>query len=228
MGIKENLERVQDRIAEVATSVGREPEEITLVAVTKTLPAEIISEAYEYGIRVIGENRAQEALKKWEVLQDLPLEWHFIGYLQTNKVKYVLRFASMIQSVDRKELVDELRKRLEATGHTIDVLIEVNTSGEATKAGVKPDRAGELLDYILDSPCLNVRGFMTMAPFTDDERVVRECFAKLRKLRDKLQDEFCVPLKELSMGMSSDYHLAIMEGATMVRIGTAIFGPRME
>ncbi|NPB05650.1 MAG: YggS family pyridoxal phosphate-dependent enzyme [Aquificae bacterium] len=226
--LKENLERVKETIRESCLKAGRGADCVKLVGVTKTKPPQLLRWACELGLCTFGENRAQEFLKKWEELKDLPIEWHFIGYLQTNKVKYLVDKVALIHSVDRPSLVDELQKRVSKKGiEKFPVLVEVNVGGEETKAGVSPEEAPRLLEYLLEkAPNLEVRGLMTVPPYRENPEEVRPYFAALRELRDRLEEEFGLRLPELSMGMSHDYPIAIEEGATIVRVGTAIFGAR--
>ncbi len=226
--LAENLKRVRETIKETCLkSRGRE-DCVKLLGATKTKPPQVLRWAYELGLKTFGENRVQEFLKKWEELRDLPIEWHFIGYLQSNKVKYIIDKVVLIHSVDRPSLVDEIQKRAMKKGiKKVPVLIEVNVGGEETKGGVEPQNAAKLLEYILEkAPLLEVRGLMTIPPYRKDPQEVRPFFAALRELRDRLEAGFKIPLPELSMGMSHDYPVAIEEGATIVRVGSAIFGER--
>ncbi|MDP6924604.1 MAG: YggS family pyridoxal phosphate-dependent enzyme [Candidatus Scalindua sp.] len=228
MSIKENLEKVNQKIADAALKDGKKPEDITLVMATKTVDAERIREAVRNGGHVIAENKIQEALKKYEVLKDENAAWHFIGHLQTNKVKDVLKFADMIHSVDRMSLVEKLDKRLMSEGRSMDVLIQVNTSYEESKYGVAPEEAILLLKEASRYDTLRIQGLMTIGLFTDDEVKIRKCFKLLKGIHDSVIEEGIdnVEMKFLSMGMSGDYQIAIEEGANMVRVGTAIFGVR--
>ncbi len=227
VNLQENIRRVQERIRRAAERVGRAPDEITLVAVSKTFPASIINEAIRLGIRHIGENRVQEARQKFPEV-DPAATRHMVGYLQRNKVKYAVQLFDMIQSVDRYPLAEEIHKRCEKLGKVMPVLIEVNTSGEASKSGCAPEEALSLLEQVDALPHLQVRGFMTIAIFSDDPEKVRPCFVKLRKIYEEARARQWqhARIDTLSMGMSSDFEIAIEEGSTMVRIGTAIFGPR--
>ncbi len=227
MGIAENVKVVKERIERACERSGRSPDEITLIAVSKTHPPEAIREAVEAGIEHIGENRVQEAVSKYEVLSDLPVTWHMIGHLQRNKVKHALRIFDVIHSVDRDALVEELEKRASKVGKVIPVLIEVNVAEEETKHGVFVEDAPDLVKKVLSCKHLNPIGLMTVAPYVEDPEEVRWVFKTLRELRDRINRELGEEvLKELSMGMSNDFEVAIEEGATMVRIGTAIFGER--
>ncbi|MEP9410605.1 MAG: YggS family pyridoxal phosphate-dependent enzyme [Candidatus Brocadia sp.] len=228
MSIKENLEQVRQNIANAALKAGKRPEDIVLVMATKTVDPERIREAINAGGRIIGENKVQEALKKYEILKDEDAEWHFIGHLQTNKVKDVLKFADMVHSVDRLHLVEKLDQRLLHEGRSMDILIQVNTSHEESKYGVAPEDAISLVKQTAKYDTLNVYGLMTIGLFTRDEIKIRKCFRMLKEIYDNIVKEGIerVQMKYLSMGMSGDYQIAIEEGANMVRIGTAIFGAR--
>ncbi|RTZ58050.1 MAG: YggS family pyridoxal phosphate-dependent enzyme [Gammaproteobacteria bacterium] len=225
----ENLQRVRENIEKACQRAGRPVDSVKLLGATKTKPSTILRWAYEAGLKVFGENRVQEFLKKWEELRDLPdIEWHFIGRLQSNKVKYIIDKVRLIHSVDRPSLVDELQKRATKKGiKEVDILVEVNVGEEETKGGVKPEETPKLFEYILkNAPALRIRGLMAIPPYREDSEEVRPYFVKLRELRDKLAEEFNLQLPELSMGMSHDYTVAIEEGATIIRVGSAIFGER--
>ncbi len=224
MGIKENLERVKERIARAAQSVGRDPSEVLLVAVSKTVEPARILEAVEAGVTDLGENRVQEARSKIEELGRIA-RWHLIGTLQRNKAKYAVRLFDMIQSVDSIPLVEELEKRAAREGKVIPVLVEVKTSPEETKHGVAPEDVDRVVDRILETHHLDFKGLMTIAPYVEDPELARPSFVKLRRIKERLQARG-VAVEHLSMGMSGDFEVAIQEGATMVRVGTAIFGPR--
>jgi pyridoxal phosphate enzyme (YggS family) len=226
--LKRNLERVKENIEKACQRAGRGSNCVKLLGATKTKPPEVLRWAYELGLRVFGENRVQEFLQKWEALRDLDIEWHFIGRLQSNKVKYIIDKVVLIHSVDRPSLVDELQKRATKKGiDKVNVLLEVNVGGEETKGGIEPEKAPELLEYILkNAPNLEVVGLMTIPPYRENPEDVRPYFRELRELRNRLEEQFGLKLPELSMGMSHDYEVAIEEGATIVRIGSAIFGER--
>ncbi len=226
--IAENLARVNEEIAAAARAADRDPATVRLLPVSKTVPAERLRHAIAAGARRFGENKVQEASDKAEALADVAPDWVIIGHLQSNKAKYVARFASEVQSIDRIKVARALDERLQAEGRSLDVLVQVNTSGEASKFGVEPERAPELIHALADLDTLRVRGLMTLAVFSDDHDRVRACFRSLRELRDRLRDSAPagIGLDELSMGMSGDYALAIAEGSTEVRVGTAIFGKR--
>ncbi|MCU0330116.1 MAG: YggS family pyridoxal phosphate-dependent enzyme [Candidatus Kapabacteria bacterium] len=228
MTLADAYRRTLDSIAAAAESAGRQQSDVRLLLATKTVQPDRLREAALAGARLFGENRVQEALPKIEPLLDCDIEWHMIGHLQTNKVRDALRFASCIHSVDRESLVLALQKECLRLGRTCDVLVEVNTSGEANKHGIAPDDVGRLLDAIAATPELRLRGFMTIGAHSDDEGTVRACFASLRRISERATAEGRVtggpPV--LSMGMSGDLAWAIAEGSTLVRVGSAIFGQR--
>jgi len=222
--IKENLLRVTERIERAARRVGRDPKEIKLVAVSKTVEASRIQEAIEAGVSILGENYVQEAQKKIEAIGH-SVAWHFIGHLQTNKAKYAIRLFEMIHSLDSFPLAEELNRRAEQVGQVAKVMIEVNISGEATKFGTDEEKVFSIARGILNLRHLSLEGLMTMPPYFDSPEMSRPYYIKLRELKEKMIREG-IPLKELSMGMSNDFEIAIEEGATYVRVGTAIFGER--
>ena len=214
--VQANLERVRERIARAARRAGRRPEDILLIGVSKTVPAERVREAIAAGLPALGENRVQEAREKIRAL-GRPVPWHLIGHLQTNKAKDALELFDVIQSVDRLTLASEIARR--AT-RPVDVLVEVNLGGEASKSGFARSEVKPALDALRSMPMLRVRGLMAIPPAVDEPEKARLWFRTLRELRD------AGGLAELSMGMSGDFEVAIEEGATMVRVGTAIFGER--
>lgn len=227
--IAENIENVQNRIKRAAEKVGRDAKEIKLVTVTKTVDVNRIKEAVEAGLRIFGENRVQEAQKKvasYELrVPSGKIEWHFIGHLQTNKAKYAVQLFDMIHSIDSTALAEELNKQAAKINKIQDALIEVKLSEEETKHGVPKNELMELIESTKDMKNLNILGLMTIPPFFDDAEKTRPYFRRLRELRDvAVKNGYNLP--ELSMGMSRDFEIAIEEGATMVRIGTAIFGER--
>jgi pyridoxal phosphate enzyme (YggS family) len=228
VSIKENLERVLERIEKACIRAGRKVEEVKLLGATKSRTVEEIKEAYDCGLKLFGENRVQEAKEKIPKLKELGVKacWHMIGHLQTNKVKHAVELFDVIESVDRERLVKELEKRLLKIGKKMDVLIEVKLSPEETKHGCSPQELEKLASLIISSPCLNLKGLMVVPPYFENPEEVRPYFANLRKLRDSLEKTFGLKFPELSMGMSHDFEVAIEEGATIVRIGTAIFGER--
>lgn len=225
--IEENIKRVRARIEEAATRAGRDSSSITLVAAAKGVEPEPIKKALAQGIKVIGENRVQEALRKRSAIGDLA-EWHLIGHLQTNKVKKALEIFSMIQSLDSLRLAEEISKRAEVVGREIEVLVEVNTSGEPTKYGVSPEEAVDFLKEVSGLKGIRVRGLFTVGVFSPDPENTKPCFRTLRELKEAVEGLGLegVSMEYLSMGMTNDFETAIEEGSNMVRIGTGIFGPR--
>lgn len=223
-----NLAIVRSRIAAAAARAGRRAEDVTLVAVTKTVDVERIRAALAAGVTDLGENRAQEARGKVAAL-GTAARWHFIGHLQVNKVKYVLGSFQYLHSLDRLSLAEAVEARGVRTGHTIQALVEINVSGEATKAGLSPAEVIPFLRQVARYEHLRVVGLMTIAPYVQDPELVRPVFQELRSLAGRVRGEGIpgVTMEHLSMGMSGDYEVAIEEGATMVRIGTALFGARM-
>lgn len=220
-----NLKAVQERIASACQRCGRNPSDVHLLPVTKTVPAYILRLAFGAGISSFGENKLQEAREKWAMLDDLPIRWSIIGHLQTNKVKYLTRFATEFHALDSVRLADELNRRLEAEGRDLDVFVQVNTSGEASKYGLHPDELVPFVERLPEYPRLKPRGLMTLAVFSADSERVRICFRLLRSLRDRAVS-INPKLIQLSMGMSGDFEVAIEEGANVVRVGQAIFGAR--
>ena len=222
-----NIAWVKERIAAAAERSGRKAEDITLVAVTKTVPVDRIRQAIALGIQDIGENRVQEAREKFPQIPE-SVRWHMVGHLQRNKVKYAVQMFDMIQSVDSLPLALELEKRAEKVRRRLPVLIEVNTSGESSKYGVAPSQAIELAKEIDGLSHLQLRGFMTIAILSTDKTRVRDCFKRLRHIYEEARQMSWqnARIDTLSMGMTQDFEEAIEEGATMVRLGTAIFGPR--
>jgi len=234
-GIKENLLRVLERIEKAARKVSRNSNEIKLVAVSKTVEAAQIKEAIEAGISILGENYIQEAQKKIEEIgrpactgcygEGRPVSWHFIGHLQSNKAKYAVRLFDMIHSIDSLPLAGELNRRAEQANQIIKVMIEVNLSKEETKFGTDEKMVMNLAKGIQNLNHLSLEGLMTMPPYFDIPEMSRPYYIALRELKERMAKEG-IPMKELSMGMSNDFEIAIEEGATYVRVGTAIFGPR--
>jgi hypothetical protein len=217
MTIEENIRNIEKRIERACERAGRSPDEVTLVAVTKTFPPEAIRAAFEAGIRDFGENRVQEAEPKIEQLRELSPTWHMVGHLQTNKAKTALQLFDIIHSIDSIKLAEALSRRTEKK---IPILLEVNLSKEASKYGFTEEELPQAITQVSSLPNLEIKGLMTMAPYVEDPEEVRPIFRRLRELRDK------VGLEQLSMGMTDDFEVAIEEGATIVRIGRAIFGER--
>ena len=227
MDIEDNVNRVKQRVEIACKKVGRDSNEVILVAVSKTIPATIVKYAVELGIEHIGENRVQEAEDKFERLGKI-VTWHLVGHLQTNKVKKALQIFDFIHSVDRYHLALEISKRALQLERTIDCLVEVNTSGEASKFGIRPEETLDFIRKISLLPALQVKGLMTIGAFLPDPEDVRPCFKLLREIKDNIDnfDVENVDMKYLSMGMTNDFEVAIEEGANMVRVGRAIFGER--
>ena len=225
--LKENLESVEARIQAACDRAGRKRDEVTLIAVSKTKPVSMLQEAYDLGVRIFGENKVQEIRDKYEALPK-DIEWHMIGHLQTNKVKYIVDKVKLIHSVDSLKLAETIEKEAEKHNCTADILLEVNVAEEESKFGLKSEEVLPLYDEIRQYSHINVRGLMTIAPFVDNPEKNRTIFADLRKLyvdiKEKNIDNDTVSI--LSMGMTNDYEVAIEEGATMVRIGPGILGAR--
>jgi len=226
--VKERLDRINQRIANAATGCGRNPETIRLVAVSKTMDAGKVAEAIDAGALILGENYIQEARNKFNVLYDRAVQWHFIGHLQSNKAKYAVRMFDLIHSVESLTLAKALDKAARKNGKVQDILIQVNISQEETKSGIAEADAIELIAQIGGLENIRVKGLMTMPPFFDAPERARPFFRQLARLRDRIVE--CnlpdISMAELSMGMTGDFEVAIEEGATLVRIGTAIFGAR--
>ncbi len=233
--VKENLFRVIEKIEKASRKAGRDPKEIRLVAVSKTVETARIKEAIQAGVTILGENYVQEAQKKIEEVGKLaateplgkggPVSWHFIGHLQSNKAKYAVRLFDVLHSVDSIPLAEELNRRAEQAGRLIRVMIEVNLSKEPTKFGTDEEQLLKLAKGIQSLEHLSLEGLMTMPPYFDSPEMSRPYYGALREFKEKMIREG-VPLRELSMGMSNDFEIAVEEGATFVRVGTAIFGPR--
>jgi len=226
--IASNLQDVRNRIASAALRSGRSAQAVRFVLVTKTIPPDRVREAIRAGATDLGENKVQEELGNAEALAGEDARWSMIGHLQSNKVRDVLRFASEVQSLDRLTLAAELDKRLQQVGRGLDVLVQVNTSGEASKFGLKPEQVAGFLRALTPFASLRPKGFMTLATFTPEETEVRRCFRVLHKIRDRARNDAprAAALSGLSMGMSGDFPWAIEEGAIIVRVGQAVFGPR--
>ena len=225
--IAANLQAVRDRIARAAQTAQRRPEEILLLAVSKTFPAGHIAEAFAAGQTAFGENHAQEAVEKITVLAALPLEWHFIGPIQGNKTRAIAQHFAWVHSVEREKIAQRLDAARPEGMAPLDVCIQVNVSGEATKSGIAPGEEAALADAIARLPRLKLRGLMAIPEPTADVALQRRRFARLRELKDGLRARGHA-LDTLSMGMTDDFEAAILEGATIVRVGTAIFGPRKK
>lgn len=225
MSIAENLENVRSQVAEAAQASGRSADAVTLVAVSKTWPVEIIEEAAAVGQKVFGENKVQEILAKVPAMAD-DLQWHLIGHLQKNKIRKVLPLCASIHSIDSLELAQQVDRIAGELEMKASVLVQVNVSGDDAKFGFSPESAHASFDELLELRNLDIGGLMTVPAFDPDPEKVRPDFARLRELRDGLAEKFSVPLTDLSMGMSHDFATAIEEGATLVRVGSSVFGKR--
>jgi PLP dependent protein len=225
--VSENLERVREQIARAAAKVGRAASDIELVAITKTHPAEKVRDAIEAGQNLFGESRIQEARVK---IPELPsnVRWHFVGHLQKNKIRHALPLFELIHSVDSLGLAQDMNRIAEEEALHPRVLLEVNVAGEGSKFGFQPDKLCEQMEELLSLPRLSILGLMAIPPLAEEAEASRKYFVQLRELRDRLQTEFRVDLSQLSMGMTQDFAIAIEEGATLVRVGTAIFGERKK
>ncbi len=225
---KKKLREINGLIKKAAASCGRDTDTIRLVAASKTIPAPTVRKAIEAGVTILGENYIQEAGKKFDMLSSYPVSWHFIGHLQSNKAKYAVRLFDLIHSVDSLKLAMELNKQAQKINKVQQILIQINISGESTKSGVYKDNAFELTKNISGLENLSVKGLMAMPPYFNDPEKVRPYFSAVRGLRDLIKKENIqnIDMNELSMGMTGDFKVAIEEGATLVRIGTAIFGKR--
>lgn len=223
--IAERLARVRERIIRACEKAGRDPASVRLVAVSKFHPAQAIREAYAAGQRDFGENYAQELVRKAEILKDLPdLRWHLIGHLQTNKARLVAPHVAMLHTIDSRKLAIEFGRRAKAYGRIVEVLVEVNVARDPAKSGCDPEELATVLEALGEQPSLRARGLMTLPPFTEDPEGARPFFSRLRELRELHGGSHLLP--ELSMGMTHDVEVAIEEGATIVRVGTSIFGER--
>lgn len=226
--LAERVAQVQEQIASAARRAGRDPEEVTLVAVTKTYPAEVVRKAISLGLTVFGENRVQEARDKIPLVGREGISWHLVGHLQRNKVKYCFDLFDLVHSVDSLALAEEIERRAESRDATMDILLEVNIAGEEAKHGVAPGEVLGLAQAVSRFKRVKIKGLMTMPPWVSDPEKNRVHFQALCHLKEEIARAGIdgVEMKELSMGMSDDFEVAVEEGATMVRIGTAIFGPR--
>lgn len=225
--IRENLEEVEKKISAACERAGRSRSEVTLIAVSKTKPVSMLNEAYETGIREFGENKVQEMMDKFEVMPE-DIHWHMIGHLQRNKVKYLMGKADLIHSVDSYRLAEEISSQSVKHNVTTDILIEVNIAGEETKFGTSRDEAIRLVEDAAKLPNIHICGLMTIAPFVENAEDNRKYFRQIRELSVDIKEKNIdnVDMRILSMGMTGDYEVAIEEGATMVRVGTGIFGER--
>lgn len=225
--ISENLEQVKKNIEEACKKAGRSPDEVTLIAVSKTKPVALLQEAYDAGARCFGENKVQEIVDKYPQLPS-DIRWHMIGHLQRNKVKYIVDKVEMIHSVDSLRLAETIEQEASKHGVKVPVLLEVNVAGEETKFGLRPDEVLPLIKAVSEFPHIKIQGLMTIAPYVEDPEENREIFRQLKKLSVDIEAKNInnVTMSVLSMGMTGDYQVAVQEGATMVRVGTGIFGER--
>jgi pyridoxal phosphate enzyme (YggS family) len=228
--ISDNLDRIRERIGRACARAGRNPGEVTLVAIAKTFPSERIQDVIRAGVRDVGENYVQELLQKRAALSHEEVRWHFVGHLQSNKVKQIAGWVALIHAVDSADLVREIDRRAATAGRTIECLVEVNTTGERSKFGVPPDRTAALVTELSGCTNVSIDGLMTIGPFLPDPEGSRPMFRRLRELREEIAGLGIpnAPMRHLSMGMTGDFEVAIEEGATLIRIGTAIFGPRKK
>jgi pyridoxal phosphate enzyme (YggS family) len=228
--IKRNFDNVKQRVAKAALSCGRNPDEIKIVAVSKSHSVDTVANGITAGIKIFGENYVQEMKEKIKQLETRNIaqpEWHYIGHLQTNKVKYIAPYVSLIHSVDSVHLAEEISKQAKKINKTIDILIQVNTSGEESKSGCQPQETCDIFRIVKDIENINVVGLMTIGSFSDDEFIYRNEFRLLKSMKEQMNEKYPeVNVRHLSMGMTHDFEAAIEEGATIVRIGTAIFGER--
>lgn len=225
--LKDNLEHVEEEIQKACKRSGRAREEVTLIAVSKTKPVGVLEEAYSLGVRIFGENKVQELTEKYDVLPT-DIHWHMIGHLQRNKIKYIVGKTDLIHSVDSIRLAEAIEKEASKREITVDILIEVNVAGEESKFGLRPEELDEFVEEVQKFPHIRVQGLMTIAPNVVNPEENRSTFAYLRKLSVDIakKNAHNINMSVLSMGMTNDYQVAIEEGATMVRVGTGIFGER--
>ena len=223
--ISDSLAEARQRIAAACVRVGRKPDEVEIIGVTKTFGPDVVAEAWQAGLRKLGENRPQEAAAKIPLCPSGP-EWHLIGHLQRNKVRLALEHVTVIHAVDSSRLLEQIDRVADEAGCQPRILLEVNVSGEASKFGLKPEEVPAVIERTLQARSVTLIGLMTLAPFFPDPQQTRPVFARLRELRDRMQQDLGVGLPHLSMGMSNDFEVAVEEGATWVRLGTLLFGHR--
>ena len=226
--IEDKLKLIKEKVNLTCQSTCRNPKDVKLLLATKTVSADKIKQALEAGEALIGENKVQELEKKYSLLQDENIEWHFIGHLQTNKVKQILKYVTCIHSVDRMKLGRVLHKELTKENRKLDILVQVNTSYEESKFGVAPEETLNLIEQLSKLDTLNIKGLMTIGKLTTNDKETRDCFRLLKSIQQQVIEQSYpgVEMDILSMGMSGDYEIAIEEGATIIRVGTAIFGER--
>ncbi len=224
--IRKNYLKILENIQKICEKIGRSPDEIKILGAAKKQSSEKVKIAFELGVKLIGENYVQEAEKKISELKDLPIEWHFIGRLQTNKVKKAIKLFSLIQTLDKKKLAQEIQKQAEKNNLIVPVFIEVNIGKEPTKGGVEPEKLEEFIEEIKDLNRIKIKGLMCLPPYEEDPEKVRPYFKKMREFFEKIKPYMDSEFKELSMGTSNDYCVAIEEGATIIRIGESLFGKR--
>lgn len=225
MSLPDNLSSIQERIQTACQHAGRDPASVTLLAVTKGQPPEVVNEAAKLGLTLFGENKVQEAKAKIPLCSGR-LRWQMIGHLQTNKCRDAVELFEMIQSVDSLRVAEEISKRAEQAAKTLPILLEINLAGEASKFGYAPEKLTEELMRINALPRIEIQGLMTLPPWDDNPEKVRPVFRRMRELKERCEQILGAPLRHLSMGMSGDFEVAVEEGATIVRVGTALFGPR--
>jgi PLP dependent protein len=227
VSVRENLEHVREQLAAACARAGRRPGEVQLVAIAKTKPVEVVREAFAAGQKIIGESYVQEFVDKVAAIEE-PVEWHFVGALQTNKVKYLAGKVALIHSVDRFHLAEEIDRQWGKIGETADILIQLNLGHEVTKSGTSEEELEVLVREIVQLPHVRIKGLMTLPPYCDDPEEVRPFFRHLREMARHIDGLGLagVEMRELSMGMTHDFEIAIEEGATLIRVGTAIFGAR--
>jgi len=226
--IADNLSAIRKRMTLACTRVNRDPAGVQLIGVTKTVSLDRIRKGVEAGLTILGENYVQEARKKMDALQDLKVTWHFIGHLQSNKAKVAIEYFDLIHTVDRNSLAKELNRLAQKRERKIPILLQVNVGEEETKSGTSPDELFSFFNYVSTLDGLTIKGLMALPPYLDDPELVRPYFRQVRHYLERLQDKAQVPeeMTELSMGMSHDFEVAIEEGATLIRVGTALFGAR--
>ncbi len=225
--ITDNITDIRQEIADTCKKLGKKPEEVQLIAVTKTIEPERINEAIANGITDIGENKVQEIMDKYTLVS--PINWHMIGHLQTNKVKYIIDKVKLIHSLDRISLAEEIQKRAERINRAVDVLVQVNIGQEETKSGIEPDEVYDFVAALRSFSYIQVKGLMTVAPYKEDPEEVRPYFNTMKEVFERIRAKNLpgIEMKYLSMGMTNDYKVAIEEGANIIRVGTAIFGSRI-